>query len=230
VGIILAHIPFQVISEDFKPILKTFWAPGKKVIAYRPGKPRKEFRTKGEKKMKSRILTSIYGMALMSVLIPVGMVTLTPARAVKAGHPERPGNSESRARKLERTWRVQITIRDCQTGAALGNPFPALITFARGGTLTSADTRLSPGVRSPGLGVWRHTGGHAYSAVTEAFLFSPAGVWIGTQRITQVIEIGEDPDEFNANASTEFLDPSGNPIPGFPPSTVCSTSVGHRME
>jgi len=175
--------------------------------------------------MKSRILKLVYGVALVSVLALAGAVSLTPTQGVRAQGPEgpeRPDRSESRARKLEGTWRVQITIRNCQTGEALRNPFPALVTFARGGTLTSADSNL---LRSPGHGVWRRTGGHTYSALTEAFLFNPAGAWSATQRITQAIEIGEDPDEFNANVSAEIFDPNGSLL-----ATTCATSVGRRME
>lgn len=175
--------------------------------------------------MKSRILKSFYGLALASVLALAGAIFLRPARDVRAQVPDDSGQAESQARKLEGTWRVQVTIRDCQTGEALqfpGNPFPALVTFARAGTLTSADSTL---LRSSGHGVWRRTGGHTYSAVSEAFLFNPAGVRTGTQRLTQVIEIGEDPDEFNASVSAEILSPDGNLI-----GTACATSVGRRME
>jgi hypothetical protein len=80
-------------------------------------------------------------------------------------------------------------------------------------------------LRSPALGFWQHTGGHTSRAVSEAFLFNPAGAWIGTQRLTQAIEIGDDPDEFNANAAIEILDPGGNLV-----STGCATALGRRME
>jgi hypothetical protein len=73
------------------------------------------------------------------------------------------GKSESQARKLEGTWRVQVTIRDCQSGAAL-RTFPALLTFARGGTLTETTTGFPPALRTPGHGFWRHTGDQTYTA------------------------------------------------------------------
>ncbi len=174
--------------------------------------------------MKTRILKLFYGLTLMSVLALAMTSFLILARDVRAQGPD-DSDQASQARKLEGTWRVTVTIRDCQTGQALqfpGNPFPALITFALGGTLTSADSTL---FRSAGHGVWRHMGGHTYRAVSEAFLFNPAGVRIGTQRLTQVIEIGEDPDEYNASVSGEILGPDGNLV-----QTVCATSVGRRME
>ena len=130
---------------------------------------------------------------------------------------------------LEGTWRVQITIRNCQTGDAV-RTFPALSTFAKGGTLNTVTAGSSPARVSADYGVWRHTGGHAYSAVSDALVFGPAGEWVGTQKVQRAIEIGEDPDELTATVSAQFIGPDGNPIPGFPPTPICSTAVGRRME
>jgi hypothetical protein len=133
--------------------------------------------------------------------------------------------AQSQARQLQGTWRVQITLRNCQTGDALRPPFPAMATFAAGGTVTTSDGGLSPLVRGAGHGVWRHMGGHTFEALTEAFLFTPAGALNGTQRLRQSLEIGWDPDEFNATVSAEILDVQGTLL-----ATGCATSVGRRME
>ena len=173
--------------------------------------------------MKSRTIKSVYRVALVSALVLTGAISLSPARDVKAGESasgaeplaDQPASQgglidvldrlkEAQARKLEGTWRVQVTIRDCQTGAAL-RTFPAMLTFARGGTLTETTTGFGPAQRSPGHGFWRHTDGHTYSVVSEAFLFNPAGAWTGTQKLTQAIEIGDDSDEFASTATIESL-------------------------
>ena len=125
---------------------------------------------------------------------------------------------------LQGTWRVQVTVRDCQTGDAL-RTFPALFTFASGGTLTAATAGVPPALTTPNLGVWQHTNGHTYSAVSEAFVFSPAGVWTQTHRLTRVIEIGNDPDEFTDTIALEIFDTNGNLIV-----TGCGTSVGSRFK
>jgi len=86
--------------------------------------------------MKSRVLKSVYGAALVLVLALAVPVFLTPALGARAEKPENQAKSEPQARKLEGTWRVRITLRDCGSGDPLpfpGNPFPALVTFARGG-------------------------------------------------------------------------------------------------
>lgn len=69
-----------------------------------------------------------------------------------------------------------------------------------------------PSLSTTGLGVWQHTVGHSYSAVSEAFVFSPAGAWIQTQRLTRAIEIGDDGDTFNDTVALEIFDTNGNVI------------------
>jgi hypothetical protein len=151
------------------------------------------------------------------------MLAMTGAMPARAQESERQEKSESRARKIEGTWRVQVTLRNCQSGDAL-RTFPALLTFAQGETLTGTTTAFSPALRSPDHGIWGPTGRHTFSAVTEAFIFNPVGTWVTTQRITQAIEIGSDPNEFNSNATIEFFDTSGNLT-----STGCATAVAHRF-
>ena len=59
---------------------------------------------------------------------------------------------------LQGTWRVQINPRNCQTGALLPS-FSALVSYARGGTLTEVinSQAFVPGQVTQGLGVWSHT-------------------------------------------------------------------------
>ena len=125
---------------------------------------------------------------------------------------------------LQGTWRLQVTVRDCQTGQAL-RTFPALFAFAKGGTLTVTTAGQLPSLSTPGLGVWRHRDGHTYSAVSEAFVFSPAGAWTQTHRLTRVIEIGNDANEFTDTVALQIFDTNGNLIV-----TGCGTSVASRFE
>jgi hypothetical protein len=50
---------------------------------------------------------------------------------------------ESQGGRLEGTWRVQVSVKDCQTGA-VQRSFPALLAFAKGGTLTQATAGQPP--------------------------------------------------------------------------------------
>lgn len=128
-------------------------------------------------------------------------------------------------RGLEGTWRVTVTLRDCNTGAALGSPIRSLLSFARGGTMTETTARFSPALRGPGHGIWQQIEGRTYSSTFEAFVYNPVGVWIEWQRITQTIEIGEDTNTWTANAHNEIFDTNDNWL-----ASGCSTAVGHRME
>lgn len=175
--------------------------------------------------MKSRILKSINRVALVFVLTLAGAAFLT--QGVKAQTPEgqeEQEKSNSQAGRLEGTWRVKVTIRVCQTGAEIFT-FPALVTFAQGGTMTETSADSSPAVRGPGHGVWQHTGGRTYRALFEAFTYDAAGRWTGTQRITSPTRLGHDSDNFNATASLEIFDTDGTLI-----FMGCSTAVGRRME
>jgi hypothetical protein len=126
--------------------------------------------------------------------------------------------------KLEGTWRVQVTLRDCQSGNPAAPAFPALASFARGGTMTTADGGMNPSRRGSGHGVWAHMGGRTYRAVTEAFLYGPTGELTGTQRLTQVIELGQDPMTFTAEVSAQVLAPNGVVV-----FSGCATSAGARL-
>jgi hypothetical protein len=161
---------------------------------------------------------SVHGVNLVSAL------ALAVVLLAASGLGAQEGNSESQGGRLEGTWRVQVSVQDCQTGAVLRS-FPALFAFAKGGTLTEATAGQPPSLFTPGFGVWRHTGGQTYSAVFEAFAFNPAGVWIATHRFTRVITLDKDADEFTDSIKLEILDTSGNSI-----ASGCGSSTARRFE
>jgi hypothetical protein len=164
---------------------------------------------------RSRMIRGPVAVAMVAVLLTGGV-----AAATRQGPP-----AHGKGRLLQGTWRVQITLRNCTTGEPVRPPFPALATFAAGGTVTTADGGLSPVARGTGHGIWAHNGGHNYEALTEAFLFTPAGIVSGTQRLRQTIDIGGHPDEFHATVSAHILDAGGTVV-----GSGCATSVGRRME
>jgi hypothetical protein len=125
---------------------------------------------------------------------------------------------------LAGTWRAQLTVRVCGTPVVL-RTFPAMFAFAKGGTLTVTTGGQLPSQITAGLGVWRQTDGDRYSAVSEAFLFSPAGVLTGTQRLTRAIKIDNDADAFTDTVWLEILDTKRKVI-----MTGCATTVGRRFK
>ena len=173
--------------------------------------------------MKLKVTGSLVVAVLTFALALASISALAAPPAVKLQDADKKADSDSNGGKIEGTWRVQVTLRNCQTGAEL-RVFPAALTFGNGGTLTGTSTVLSPALRSPDHGVWSHAGGQTYSAVSEAFIFNPAGVWVTTQRITQAIELASDANSFSSNAHTEFFDTLGNVT-----ASGCATAVATRM-
>jgi hypothetical protein len=163
-------------------------------------------------KMRTATLTS----SLLLLVLGIAMVSGMPSgRAM---------TQESHGGKIEGTWRVQVSRRDCQTGA-VQQTFPAMLTFGQGGTLTGTSTVLPVALRGPDHGIWSHNGGQSYRAVSEAFIFNPAGAWTTTQRINQEIELSANSDTFYSNATTEFFNAAGVSI-----ATGCATAIATRME
>lgn len=167
--------------------------------------------------MTSRNLKRLAAFGGTAALFLVGMLLLGSGLKVRA-------QSESQAGSLQGTWRVQLTVRDCQTGTEL-RTFPVLFTFAKGGTLTATTAGQSPALFTPNLGVWGHTGGNTYSAVSEAFVFSPAGAWMQTHRLTRAIALSRDANEFTDTVAVEIFDTNRNLL-----GTGCGTSAGRRFE
>ncbi len=128
------------------------------------------------------------------------------------------------ASRLEGAWRAQLTVRDCQTGVAL-RTFPAIFTFAKGGTVTYTTAGQLPSLFTPGLGVWHHLDNHTYSAVTEVFGFSPAGTFTQTHRLTRLIQLSTDADAFTDTVALQIFAANGDLI-----ATGCATTVASRME
>ena len=129
------------------------------------------------------------------------------------------------ANGLQGTWRLQVTVRDCITGQPLRPTFPAVFTFAQGGTATAITAGQLPSLFTPQLGVWRHTQDHNYTAVGDAFVFSTAGAWIQTNRFTRAIQVSVDGDSFVDQIALQIFDTNGNQIVAG-----CGTSVGSRMK
>jgi hypothetical protein len=170
-------------------------------------------------------VSKIRRLVFASPQLTIAMMTLVVVTQGIAAPRQNDASSEEQSvdrRTLEGTWRVEITLRNCLTGEPVQNPFPALASFARGGTVTTADGGLSPAVRGTGLGVWWRVPEGAFAAVTEAFLFN-GGIRTGVQRITQQIEVAAGHEEFNASVTSEIRDLNGNVV-----AAGCATSIGRR--
>lgn len=159
------------------------------------------------------------------IFISVALTVVAIGMSVSAAHPDAsPGQPALESRRIEGTWRVQITLVNCETGTPVAPPFPALATFSRGGTVVTSDGGSSPSARGAGHGVWRFAGPGTYEAFTEAFMFAN-GVRIGTQQIQQEIQIGAGGAEFTSRVNSRVLNIDGNVV-----FAGCASSAGQRME
>lgn len=132
------------------------------------------------------------------------------------------------------TWVVQVTQRDCSSGAPLGVPFYSLLTFNQGGTMTetTANPMFFPAVRGPGHGGWSQVKGGGYGEASDRryqanslALITANGVLTQEQIIRQNIQMGNNPNTFQTtSASVEFYQPDGTLI-----RKGCATAQGTRF-
>jgi hypothetical protein len=166
----------------------------------------------------------------------VASVVLTAALVVGlAQNASAKANPPNEARTLEGTWWVQVTaLTDCVSHVPLMS-FTALLTFAKGGTMTGTTTNpaFAIGQRSPDHGVWfRSRAAHTYKASSVALLLfgtapnfpATPGFQAGSHRLTQAIDVNE-PDHFTSDAVSEFFDVGGNKY-----REGCATAIGQRFE
>ena len=139
--------------------------------------------------------------------------------------------TQSSAKASERTiagvWRTVVTARNCQTGDPLGS-IPGLFTFNEGGTMAEygIGPGSSPALRSPGHGVWqREHGWQRYTFAFTYYRYDVSGVFLGSQKVTAILELGGSGDEFTTNSAIEAFDANDNLI-----GTGCATAAGTRFE
>jgi hypothetical protein len=141
--------------------------------------------------------------------------------------------SDESASGLGGTWIVQVTLRDCATGAPRGS-FTSLVTFHRGGTMSesTASPAFAIGQRPPGTGTWTQQAGQTYlQRMIALILFdtppnlpvSP-GFFAGWQEVTHTIEL-VNAAHFTSSGTNEFYKADGTVY-----RTGCSTAVGRRFE
>ncbi len=125
---------------------------------------------------------------------------------------------------LEGVWNLQLTRRDCQTGAVIGTG-QAILTFVSGGTMHDFGTGRSPATRSPGYGIWSSSSNGQYTDAFQFFLFHSDGTFGGRQIVREQIQLSSDGNSLTNSAATQILDVNGNVT-----SNRCSTATGTRFQ
>ena len=135
--------------------------------------------------------------------------------------------SQSKAQgggRLEGTWDVQVTIRNCQTGAAI-RTFASIGTFMSGGTLLDSTSGTPQALKTPGQGVWSHTGGNTYNFKFKSFSFDASGNFTSWTIINHEAHLNSRADEYDSAGTAEVYAPNGNLI-----FTGCSSTTATRFE
>ena len=127
-------------------------------------------------------------------------------------------------RDLEGTWDLQVTRRNCQTGAAFAT-FASIETFMSGGTMLDSTSAGSPALITPGHGVWSHAGGRNYRFKFKAFQFDVSGNFTGWIIVSHQPNLNRRADKFESAGTSEFYNAQGVLL-----FTGCSTLTATRFE
>jgi len=137
-------------------------------------------------------------------------------------------------KEIQGAWLVQVTLRNCATGAAMGPAFGSVVTFHQGGTLseTTAGPGFAVGQRTPAQGIWEREGHHTYTQKMVALITFDTppnlpvtpGFFAGWQIVEQTVEL-TDEDHFSSAGTNASYRTDGTVY-----RTGCSTAVGTRFE
>ncbi len=176
---------------------------------------------------------------MASSISKAGLVSAIAVLAMAGTAQAEPGPSAPRT--VQGTWYVQVTPRNCFTGAQVAPPIVSLVTFHKGGTLTEAPaaTVFAPGQRTPGHGTWERQPGGTYEqrfAALIAFTTAPGPVFglppgpmgpgfeAGWQTVTQTVRL-LDHDHLESDGTNAFYRTDGTLY-----RSGCSTATGTRFE
>ena len=164
-----------------------------------------------------------------AVLGLAGVLLMTSGRTGLAQ-----SNNSASKNGLEGTWFVQVTLRDCASGAQIGLPFNSLVTYHRGGTLSESTSSraFAIGQRGDGQGSWSFEGHHTYhqrmvsliNFDTAPNLPASPGFFAGWSIVTHTLEL-TDADHGTSSGTNAFYKADGTLY-----RTGCSTAAAVRFE
>lgn len=135
------------------------------------------------------------------------------------------------ALSLVGTWQFVMTVRfdseDCATSDPIPfgpNPFPGLVSFHEGGTLSEYASRSPPGVRTTGFGSWKRTGLYRYKARHTFMEFDANGALARTMVIEQNLNLSKKGSAYTSVGRLELTDVKGT-VTNF-----CTTIEGVRFK
>ena len=169
--------------------------------------------------MKRKLSKIIGGLALAFLVIAATGLGLVSAQEGPKGQ-----NGGGKSGRLEGTWEVQVTIRVCQTGAAI-TTFSSIGTFMSGGTMLDSTSGIPQALKTPGQGVWSHISGNRFRFKFKSFSFDASGNPTGWTIINHEADLDSRGDEYESAGTAEVYAPNG--VLAF---TGCSTTTATRFE
>ena len=159
---------------------------------------------------------------LISRSVLASLVILTLALSLTFAQSE--SKSQGGGGRLEGTWNVRVTVRNCQTGDAVRS-FDSLTTFNSGGTLMDSTSGIPQALKTPGQGVWSHTTGRSYQFSFKSFSFDPAGNYTGYTIIRHDATLNQGATAYDSAGTAEIYTPTGVLL-----TTLCSTTTATPFE
>lgn len=181
-----------------------------------------KLRNKERKKMKNKFIQTTAGtFVALLMLFGATQIFVSGQEDKNVEFSEKPAPA---SKSIEGVWQTTVTVRNCQTGAAMGT-FRGLSTFHEGGTMSETAVSSGPGFRSPAHGVWEKERRGTYSASFIFLRFAPDGTFAGTQKTTVTNVLTGDGNTYDSTASVQVLDPHNNVL-----FTGCATATAIRFE
>ena len=134
------------------------------------------------------------------------------------------GSNQGAGGRLEGTWDVQVTIRNCQTGAPI-RTFASLTTFMSGGTSIDTTSGTPQAQRTPAHGYWSHTGGNTYHFSFKTFSFDTGGNFVGWTKISHDATLDSDGSQYSSAGTAENYAANGTLL-----FTGCSSTTATRFQ
>lgn len=166
--------------------------------------------------MKNNIVRLVGGILLAALIVS------TPTlRSVAA---QNDGKIKNGGGRLEGTWDVQVTLRNCQTDAEI-RTFASTTTFMFGGTLLDSTSGVPQALKTPGHGIWSHVGANIYRFKFKSFSFSPTGTFTGWTIITHEASMDPGGKYYESAGTAEVYLPNGDLA-----FTGCATTTATRFD
>jgi hypothetical protein len=158
---------------------------------------------------------------VLSVVFVAGFIgnAFADVGGPRVGIDASPAPQSALAKRIEGSWRVALTARNCHAGMALAQGL-GLNAFISGGSMIGIPSQ--PGA---GVGVWEHVEGPHFRNLMVISNLTATGTPDGTTTVTRNIQLSEDGQEFFSNDTFIRADVNGNFI-----AEGCVTGQGVRMQ